>query len=152
LVLPILVKRRRVTHFRSTGASSENCDVYSFHRYQTLRTIISGEAAIRLQLEFLFSHNQADAQILKNMKASVEVRNSVCHSAVIFANAMMHSGTTVDTFLRENLEWLGRATNWGKFSATAGLGVIHRGHLSQVRCPSRVQSNSYTECLMLILL
>jgi hypothetical protein len=34
---------------------------------------------------------------------------------------------------RENLDWLTRATNWAKFSATAGLGVIHRGHLSQVR-------------------
>ena len=40
---------------------------------------------------------------------------------------MMHCGTTVDTFLRENLEWLSRATNWAKFSATAGLGVIHKG-------------------------
>jgi 26S proteasome regulatory subunit N2 len=30
-------------------------------------------------------------------------------------------------------EWLGRATNWSKFSATAGLGVIHRGHLQQGR-------------------
>lgn len=56
----------------------------------------------------------------------------MCHSATIFANAMMHSGTTVDAFLRENLDWLGRATNWAKFSATAGLGVIHRGHLSEV--------------------
>ena len=36
---------------------------------------------------------------------------------------------------RENLDWLTRATNWAKFSATAGLGVIHRGHLSQVRTP-----------------
>jgi 26S proteasome regulatory subunit N2 len=73
----------------------------------------------------------------------------------------MHAGTTVDTFLRENLvllffyllslhhmeilaialshfgvilqEWLSRATNWAKFSATAGLGVIHRGHLQQGR-------------------
>ena len=61
-----------------------------------------------------------------------QVRNSVCHSAAIFANAIMHSGTTVDAFLRENLEWLSRATNWAKFSATAGLGVIHRGHLAQV--------------------
>jgi hypothetical protein len=40
-------------------------------------------------------------------------------------------GTSVDTFLRENLEWLSRATNWAKFSATAGLGVIHRGQLQQ---------------------
>jgi hypothetical protein len=34
---------------------------------------------------------------------------------------------------RENLDWLTRATNWAKFSATAGLGMIHRGHLSQGR-------------------
>lgn len=89
------------------------------------------------------------------------MRNSVCHSATICSNAIMHAGTTVDTFLRENLvhlvsiccltvmqhfglcpvlvscwflqEWLSRATNWAKFSATAGLGVIHRGHLQQGR-------------------
>ena len=78
-------------------------------------------------------HVNGCAQVLKNVKNSVEVRNSVCHSAVVFANAIMHSGTTVDSFLRENLDWLSRATNWSKFSATAGLGVIHRGHLSQVR-------------------
>lgn len=29
------------------------------------------------------------------------------------------------------MEWLSRATNWTKFSATAALGVIHKGHLSQ---------------------
>lgn len=29
---------------------------------------------------------------------------------------------------RDNLEWLARATNWAKLSATASLGVIHRGH------------------------
>ena len=53
------------------------------------------------------------------------------HSATIFANALMHSGTTSDVFLRDNLEWLSRATNWSKFSAIAGLGVIHKGHLKQ---------------------
>lgn len=51
---------------------------------------------------------------------------SVAHSATILANALMHAGTTCDTFLRDNLEWLARATNWAKFSATAGLGAIHR--------------------------
>lgn len=30
-------------------------------------------------------------------------RNSVCHSAIIFANALMHKGTTVDAFLRQVL-------------------------------------------------
>lgn len=43
----------------------------------------------------------------------------------------MHAGTTSDIFLRENLEWLGLASNWSKFSATAGLGVIHKGYFEQ---------------------
>jgi 26S proteasome regulatory subunit N2 len=29
------------------------------------------------------------------------------------------------------LDWLSKASNWSKFSATAGLGVIHRGNLTQ---------------------
>lgn len=70
-------------------------------------------------------------QILKNIKGAVDARQSVAHSATILANALMHAGTSIDTFLRENLEWLSRATNWAKFSATAGLGVIHRGQLQQ---------------------
>lgn len=74
----------------------------------------------------------AAAQTLIHFCRGPQNRNSVCHSAIIFANALMHKGTTVDAFLRENLEWLSRATNWAKFSATAGLGVIHSGHLSQV--------------------
>ncbi|CBI20557.3 unnamed protein product, partial [Vitis vinifera] len=41
----------------------------------------------------------------------------------------MHVGTTVDTFVRENLEWLSRATNSIMFSATVGLGMIHKDHL-----------------------
>jgi 26S proteasome regulatory subunit N2 len=40
----------------------------------------------------------------------------------------MHCGTTSDQFLRDNLDWLGRATNWAKFTATSSLGVIHKGH------------------------
>jgi hypothetical protein len=35
----------------------------------------------------------------------------------------MHCGsTTSDQFLRDNLDWLSRATNWAKFTATASLG------------------------------
>ncbi|KAA8548426.1 hypothetical protein F0562_000110 [Nyssa sinensis] len=98
-----------------------------------IKGILSGETSIQLTLQFLYSHNKSDLLILKTIKQSVEMRNSVCHSATIYANAVMHAGTTVDTFLRENLDWLSRATNWAKFSATAGLGVIHRGHLQQGR-------------------
>ncbi|CAL5003295.1 unnamed protein product [Urochloa decumbens] len=102
-------------------------------RLTKIKNILSGETSIQLTLQFLYSHNRSDLLILKTIKQAVEMRNSVCHSATICSNAIMHAGTTVDTFLRENLEWLGRATNWSKFSATAGLGVIHRGHLQQGR-------------------
>jgi hypothetical protein len=38
----------------------------------------------------------------------------------------MNAGTTNHEFLKTNLEWLSKATNWAKFSATASLGVIHK--------------------------
>ena len=84
-----------------------------------------------LQLEFLFANNHSDLLLLKQIRAAVESRNSVCHSATVLCNALMHAGTTVDTFLRENLDWLSRATNWARFSATAGMGVIHHGQLAE---------------------
>ncbi len=42
-------------------------------RYKRLREIISGALPISLHLDFMYSHNHADLQILKNMKAAVEV-------------------------------------------------------------------------------
>ncbi|XWS22376.1 hypothetical protein CRYUN_Cryun29cG0028600 [Craigia yunnanensis] len=108
-------------------------EVMYAERLKKIKGILSGETSIQLTLQFLYSHNKSDLLILKTIKQSVEMRNSVCHSATIYANAIMHAGTTVDTFLRDNLDWLSRATNWAKFSATAGLGVIHRGHLQQGR-------------------
>ncbi|KAE8714553.1 26S proteasome non-ATPase regulatory subunit 1-like protein A [Hibiscus syriacus] len=108
-------------------------EVIYAERLTKIKGILSGETSIKLTLQFLYSHNKSDLLILKTIKQSVEMRNSVCHSATIYANAIMHAGTTVDTFLRDNLDWLSRATNWAKFSATAGLGVIHRGHLQQGR-------------------
>ena len=61
----------------------------------------------------------------------MEPRSSIYHTALTLQNAFMHAGTTSDIFLRENLEWLGLASNWSKFSATAGLGVIHKGFFQQ---------------------
>lgn len=93
---------------------------------EKLIQILSGELSIDLQLQFLIRSNHADLQILRATKDAVRV--SICHTATVIANAFMHSGTTSDQFLRDNLEWLARATNWAKLTATASLGVIHRGH------------------------
>ncbi|XP_076304410.1 regulatory particle non-ATPase 2 [Tachypleus tridentatus] len=95
-------------------------------RIEKLATILGGEITINLHLQFLIRNNHTDMLILKHTKDAV--RNSVCHTATVIANSIMHCGTTSDQFLRDNLDWLARATNWAKFTATASLGVIHKGH------------------------
>lgn len=99
--------------------------------YKSIRSILQGTKGIELNVEFLYRNSHADRNVLNKIRDSLEARNSIFHSAVTFANAFMNSGTTIDTFFRENLEWLGKAVNWSKFSATAALGVIHRGNLGQ---------------------
>ncbi|CCH43332.1 26S proteasome regulatory subunit [Wickerhamomyces ciferrii] len=95
--------------------------------------ILSGIPSCDFDITFLHKNNNTDIQILNKARDSLESRNSIFHSAITFENAFMHAGTTDDSFFRSNLEWLGKATNWSKFSATAALGVIHKGNLSQGR-------------------
>ncbi|KAK2738460.1 proteasome regulatory particle base subunit [Myotisia sp. PD_48] len=93
--------------------------------------ILEGVHSIQLNLEFLYKCNKADVAILNKIRDHLEARNSIFHTAVTVSTAFMHAGTTYDKFFRDNLDWLGKAVNWSKFTATAGLGVIHRGNLSQ---------------------
>lgn len=99
--------------------------------FTSIRHILRGTKSIELNLEFLFRNNHTDKHILHKVRDSLEARNSIFHTGVTFANAFMNSGTTNDSFIRENLEWLGKAVNWSKFTATAALGVIHRGNITQ---------------------
>ncbi|KAI4862690.1 26S proteasome regulatory complex, non-ATPase subcomplex, Rpn2/Psmd1 subunit [Hypoxylon rubiginosum] len=101
--------------------------------YRNIRSILDGTKTIKLNLEFLYRNNHTDLSILNKVRDSLEGRNSIFHTAVTFCNAFMNQGTTNDKFFRDNLEWLGKAVNWSKFTATAALGVIHRGNLSQSR-------------------
>lgn len=99
--------------------------------FKHILDILDGMKTIQLNLEFLYRNNKADISILNKVRDSLEARNSIFHTAVTLSNAFMHAGTTHDKFFRDNLEWLGKAVNWSKFTATAALGVIHRGNLSQ---------------------
>lgn len=98
-----------------------------------VKMILLGVPLCDLDLTFLYKNNAADVGILNRTKDLLEGRLLIFHLAVTFANAYMHAGTTDDLFFRKNLEWLGKATNWLKFLATAALGVIHKGNLSHGR-------------------
>lgn len=98
---------------------------------ERVRSILQGEESIQLYLEFLKTSNKADLPILKATKEALDARSSIYHSALSFANAFMNAGTTSDKFLRENLEWLAKASNWSKFTATAALGILNKGNLKE---------------------
>ncbi|KAK1142872.1 proteasome regulatory particle base subunit [Aspergillus melleus] len=117
---------------RSIGANDDNkLSSETRTAFKNIIDILDGIKSIQLNLEFLYRNNKADIAILNKVRDSLEARNSIFHTAVTLSNAFMHAGTTHDKFFRDNLEWLGKAVNWSKFTATAALGVIHRGNLSQ---------------------
>ena len=97
--------------------------------FDSIRDILSGTKSIELNLEFLYRNNHADVAILNKLKDSLEARNSIFHTAVTLSCGFMNAGTMNANFFRDNLDWLGKAVNWSKFTATAALGVIHRGDL-----------------------
>lgn len=122
------------TPVTTSGGSHEKTEPMteeSKKAYDAIRQILTGTNTIDLNLEFLYRNNHTDMNILNKIKDSLEARNSIFHTAVTLSNAFMHAGTTNDKFFRDNLEWLGKAVNWSKFTATAALGVIHRGNLGQ---------------------
>ncbi|CAH8442986.1 unnamed protein product [Heterobilharzia americana] len=120
------------TSERNTEAETTAVDILSESdkeikkRLMHLMSILSGDKVIELHLQFLIRNNKADLRLLERIRD--EVRHSVTHNATVIANGIMHCGTTSDQFLRDHLNWLGRAVNWAKFTATATLGVIHKGH------------------------
>lgn len=129
---PLLADQSSSTQPRAIGASGDaKISTEARTAYKNILDILDGIKSIQLNLEFLYRNNKADIAILNKVRDSLEARNSIFHTAVTLSNAFMHAGTTHDKFFRDNLEWLGKAVNWSKFTATAALGVIHRGNLSQ---------------------
>ncbi len=117
------------TSANSSEPKSEPLSVEARRAFESIGEILDGTKSIALNLEFLHRNNHADMAILKKLKDSLEARNSIFHTAVTLSCGFMHAGTLNDNFFRDNLDWLGKAVNWSKFTATAALGVIHRGNL-----------------------
>jgi 26S proteasome regulatory subunit N2 len=110
----------------STSNLTVTEEVYK-ERISKLKKILIEGFDIDLTLNFLFKQSHTDISLLKVIKAATEGRSNVLHSATVVAHAYMNAGTTQDTFLRENLDWLGKANNWAKFTAVASIGVVHKG-------------------------
>ncbi|KAL7535862.1 hypothetical protein ACHAXR_006778 [Thalassiosira sp. AJA248-18] len=97
--------------------------------------ILTGGFTSELSLSFLYKNSNSDGLIMANLKKALEERsmsrNSVLHNCAVTTHGYLNSGTTNDAFLRDNLDWMKKASNWAKFSATASMGVIHAGHTTE---------------------
>ena len=69
--------------------------------------------------------------MIQNIKKSIGPKSSILHGAAIWSYGMMNAYTTNDTFLKDNMQWVGQVTNWNRFNATASLGIIHSGNKKQ---------------------
>ena len=53
---------------------------------------------------------------MTNLKKALEERgmsrNSVLHNCAVTAHGYLTAGTTNDSFLRDNLDWMKKASNW----------------------------------------
>jgi len=117
----------------TTSTATKSDEVWA--RYNNAKRILSGGLASELALSFLHKFSDSDVLIMQTLKKSLEERgagrNSLLHNCAVMAHSYLNAGTTNDAFLRDNLEWMKKASNWAKFSATASLGVVHAGHITE---------------------
>lgn len=103
----------------SEGLPSEKKEHQSdlvWDRFVKAQKILVGGFASELSLSFLHKHSDADKRIMANLKKSLEERggsrNSVLHHCAIVTHAYLNAGTTNDSFLRDHLDWMRKASNW----------------------------------------
>lgn len=109
------------------GVSSDELKL----RITNLKKILTEGFDVDLILNFLFKQSKTDPSILPAIKSAIEGRSNILHNACVVAHSYMNAGTTRDQFLRDNLDWLGKASNWAKFTAVGSIGVVHKGHVHE---------------------
>lgn len=82
---------------------------------QGLRVLQGGFAA-ELAVSFLHKQSAADRHFMESIKKALEERSSsrqaALHTAAVVTHSYLYAGTTNDSFLRDYLDWMKKASNW----------------------------------------
>lgn len=85
-------------------------------RYEKATKVLTGGFSSELAISFLHKNSDSDPLIMENLKSALEQRsagrNSVLHNCAVLTHSYLNAGTTNDAFLRDNLEWMKKASNW----------------------------------------
>jgi 26S proteasome regulatory subunit N2 len=82
---------------------------------KALKILIGGFSS-ELAISFLHKNSDSDPLIMSKLKQALEqrgsMRNSMLHNCSVITHSYLNAGTTNDEFLRDNLDWMKRASNW----------------------------------------
>lgn len=104
--------------------------IENFIRSSAVRKVLSGRPGAFLKLQFMYGACRERATVIGSILKAVGNKNPITSGALIAAHSFMRCGTARDGFVRRNSAWFGELSRWTKFSAVAGLGVVHLGNTS----------------------
>jgi 26S proteasome regulatory subunit N2 len=86
-------------------------------RWSQVARVLTGGFSSELSLSFLHKQSHADRLVMENLKRSLEERgsggrSSLLHNAAVMTHSYLYAGTTNDSFLRDYLDWMKKASNW----------------------------------------
>ena len=89
----------------------------STERWGQVEKVLTGGFSSELALSFLHKQSKADRLIMENLKKALEERgsgsrSSILHNSAVVTHSYLYAGTTNDTFLRDYLDWMKKASNW----------------------------------------
>lgn len=99
----------------SSKTSEEGGGKWTTAMDQGLRVLQGGFAA-ELAVSFLHKQSAADRHYMESIKKALEERTSsrqaALHTAAVVTHSYLYAGTTNDSFLRDYLDWMKKASNW----------------------------------------
>ena len=86
-------------------------------RWAQVDRVLTGGFSSELALSFLHKQSKADSLIMETLKKSLEERgsggrSSILHNSAVLTHSYLYAGTTNDSFLRDHLDWMKKASNW----------------------------------------
>ena len=99
----------------TTTTTTTRSDI-TWNYFANAHRVLTGGFTSELSLSFLYKNSNYDKLIMTNLKKALEERgmsrNSVLHNCAVTAHGYLTAGTTNDSFLRDNLDWMKKASNW----------------------------------------
>ena len=97
-------------------------------QYETLISILSGNEQRRIIKKVLSKYNHSEKKTMEKLIESSEKQGNIVQLGVILAHSFLNSHTGDESFMKDNMPFISKATNWARFTTAASLGVVHMGN------------------------